>query len=55
MNTITLYRRDFVKPFDGGGDFFNDIVINLELAADYDEAFNIDEVEIVVHQATPLQ
>ena len=54
MKEITIYRRDFRSPEDGEGDFFNDIVINLGLAPDYDAAFEIDEVEIVVDQAKAI-
>ena len=54
MTEIILYRRDYAKPQDGSGDYFNDIVINLGLAPDYDAAFEIDEVEIVGDHAKAI-
>ena len=54
MKVITLYRRDFLRPYDGDGDHFNSIIIGLGLVVNDDEAFEIDEIEIVVHQATAI-
>ena len=52
MKTISIYRRDFKDPEDGDADFFGDICIQLGLAPDYDEALDIDEIELVVEQST---
>ena len=54
MKVITLYRRDFLRPYDGDGDHFNSIIIGLGLVVNDDEAFEIDEIEIVVRQATAI-
>jgi len=50
MRTITLYRRDF-KESSEEVDFFADICIELGLANSYDNAIDIDEIELQVEQA----
>jgi len=46
MKEITILRGDFRKFAEG--DFFNDLIISLGLAKDYDEAEEYDSVEMVV-------
>lgn len=51
MKTTTINRGDFRTPYDGDADFFNDIVIDAGLAKDYEEADNIQTIELVIESA----
>jgi hypothetical protein len=44
MNTTTLYRTDFIE--NETGTLFNDMLIELGLADNYEQAKEIDVIEI---------